>query len=152
MDSARFSKTAPLAVNQTKAVIKPAPRAAAAASPSAPAATQSMGGEERRRSQRVLLRVRAKVHVALNGVPTTFDVTTLNVNVHGALISMSQSMPMAARLVLEHCGTKERMACRVVRPAHETPEGFHIAIEFDSLAPDFWKIAFPPANWRPEDS
>jgi len=58
---------------------------------------------------------------------------------------------METRLVLEHCATKERIACRVVRPARETPEGFHVAIEFDSPAPDFWKIAFPPTNWRPED-
>jgi hypothetical protein len=136
---------------QTKVSTKPAPRPGATVSPSAHAATQFGGGEERRRTQRVLLRVRAKVHVALNGVPTTFDVTTLNVNLHGALISVSQSMPVETRLVLEHCGTKERMACRVVRPAHETSEGFHTAIEFDSPAPDFWKIAFPPANWRPED-
>ena len=149
MDSARFTKTAPVAASQIKANTKPAPRAAAAVA--SPAAGQFAGGEERRRSQRVLLRVRAKVHVALNGVPTTFDVTTLNVNVHGALVSMSQGVPVDTRLVLEHCGTQERMACRVVRPSRETPEGFHIAIEFDSPAPDFWKIAFPPPNWRPED-
>ena len=33
-----------------------------------------------RRSQRVSARVRAKVHVALHGTPTTFEVTTLSVN------------------------------------------------------------------------
>lgn len=151
MDSARFPKTAQATASQVKANTKPATRATATASPAPAATTQFGGGEERRRSQRVLLRVRAKVHVALNGVPTTFDVITLNVNVHGALVSMSQSVPLETRLVLEHCGTRERIACHVVRPARETPEGFHIAIEFDSPAPDFWKIAFPPPNWRPED-
>ncbi len=140
-----------MAASQVKATTKPAPRAAATVAPAAPAASQFAGGEERRRSQRVMLRVRAKVHVALNGVPTTFEVITLNVNVHGALIIMSQGVPVETRLVLEHSGTHERMACRVVRPSRETPEGFHIAIEFDSPAPDFWKIAFPPPNWRPED-
>jgi hypothetical protein len=127
------------------------PKTAAPATAAVSHATPGAGGEERRRSQRVMLRVRAKVHVALNGVPTTFEVITLNVNVHGALISMSQGVPVETRLVLEHSGTHERMACRVVRPSRETPEGFHVAIEFDSLAPDFWKIAFPPPNWRPED-
>lgn len=151
MDSARFPKTAAVAGSQIRANTKLGTRGGAPVSPAAPAATQLAGGEERRRSQRVLLRVRAKVHVALNGAPTTFDVTTLNVNVHGALISMSQSVPLETRLVLEHCGTRERMACRVVRPSRETPEGFHVAIEFDSPAPDFWKIAFPPPNWRPDD-
>src|ERR1700692_3704478 len=103
MDSARFPKTAPVAASQVKATTKPAPpRAAATVSPVAHASNQLAGGEERRRSQRVLLRIRAKVHVALNSVPTTFDVTTLNVNVHGALIIMSQSVPVETRLVLEH--------------------------------------------------
>ena len=109
-------------------------------------------GEERRRSQRVLLRVRAKVHVALDGTPTTFDVTTLSVNSHGALIAVQKSLPTDTRLVLEHEGTKERMSCRVVRAPRETAEGFHTAIEFDSSDSDFWRIAFPPANWSPEDA
>ena len=40
-------------------------------------------GEDRRRSQRVLVRVRASLHVALNGKPTTFETVTLSVNNHG---------------------------------------------------------------------
>lgn len=110
------------------------------------------GGEERRRSQRVLLRIRAKVHVSLQGNPTTHDVTTLSVNAHGAMIVMKENLPADTRLILEHDGTKEKMTCRVVRPSRDTAEGFHTALEFDSPAPDFWKIAFPPANWRPEDA
>jgi hypothetical protein len=31
------------------------------------------------------------------------------------------------------------------------PEGFHVPLEFDSPAPDFWRIVFPPLDWRPED-
>ena len=115
-------------------------------------ALKGVAGEERRRSQRVLLRVRAKVHVALQGKPTTFDVTTLSVNSHGALIALQQNLPTDTRLVLEHEGTKERMSCKVVRPPRETAEGFHTAIEFDSAAPDFWRITFPPSDWRPEDT
>ena len=114
-------------------------------------ASKGATGEERRRSQRVLLRVRAKVHVALHGTPTTFEVTTLSVNSHGALIALQQNLPTDTRLVLEHEGTKERVTCRVVRPPRETSEGFHTAIEFDSAASDFWRIAFPPSDWRPDD-
>ncbi len=116
------------------------------------AAAKEPAGEERRRSQRVLLRVRAKVHVALRGTPTTFEVVTLSVNSHGALVVLEQNLPAQTRLVLEHAGTRERMACTVVRPPRETNDGFHTAIEFDSPAPDFWRIAFPPSDWRPEDS
>lgn len=115
-------------------------------------ARQGVLAEERRRSQRVLLRVRASVHVALQGKQNTFEVTTLSVNDHGALVLMERSLPIETRLVLEHGSTKERVACKVTRPSREMPGGFHIPLEFDSPAPDFWKIAFPPANWRPNDS
>ncbi len=113
--------------------------------------SQALAGEERRRSQRVLLRVRANIHVALQGKPTTFDTTTLSVNSHGAMIILKQNLPPDTRLVLEHSGTKERVACKVIRTARENPEGFQIPIEFDSPSPNFWGIAFPPSDWRPDD-
>jgi PilZ domain len=108
-------------------------------------------GEEKRRSQRVLLRVRASLYVALNGKPTTFETVTLSVNNHGAMIILKQGLPPETRFVLEHSGTKERVACKVVRPSREMPDGFQIPIEFDSPAPNFWRIAFPPNDWRPLD-
>jgi hypothetical protein len=108
-------------------------------------------GEDRRRTQRVLLRVRANIHVALQGRLASFDVTTLSVNHHGALVMMGENLPPDTLLVLEHTGTKERVACRVARGAREMPGGFHVPIEFDAPSPDFWRIAFPPSDWRAED-
>lgn len=125
----------------------PAPQA----KPVAPPVRPLLFGEERRRSQRVLLRVRANVHVVLQGKEAMFEVTTLSVNDHGALIVMERTLPLESRLVLENCGTKQRVTCKVTRPPREMPEGYHIPLEFDSPAPDFWKIAFPPTDWRPED-
>lgn len=121
--------------------------------PASPASSvrPTVSREERRRTQRVLLRVRASIHVALKGSATTFDVFTLNVNPGGALILMNQSLPPETRLVLEHGSTHERVACKVVRQPREMPEGFHVPLEFDSPAPDFWKIDFPPTDWRPEE-
>lgn len=118
--------------------------------PSSGSASQ-LAGEDRRRSQRVLLRVRASIHVAIQGKPVTLEMHTLSVNAHGALVAVKEHLPADTRLILEHSATKERMACRVVRPPRDTPEGFQTAIEFDSPNPDFWKIAFPPANWRAEE-
>lgn len=110
-----------------------------------------VNGEDRRRTQRVLLRVRANIHVALQGKLASFDVTTLSVNHHGALVMMVENLPPDTLLVLEHTGTKERIACRVARGAREMPGGFHVPIEFDAPSPDFWRIAFPPSDWRAED-
>lgn len=145
--------------------VPPAKRSAtpAAASPIAPGAVaarpvpeakslkHTIVDQERRRGQRVLLRIRALIHVAVQGPVTTLEANTLSVNPKGALVVINKSLPPETRLVLEHGGTKERAACKVVRPAKEMPEGFHTALEFDPPAPDFWKIAFPPANWRSDD-
>jgi hypothetical protein len=99
----------------------------------------------------VLLRIPAKVHVALEGTTTTFDAATLSVNAQGALVVMKQSLTLNTRLVLEHGNTKERVACKVVRPSQGMPDGFHVAVEFDSPEPDFWRITFPPSDWSPSD-
>jgi len=106
--------------------------------------------EERRRDQRVLLRIRALIHVAIQGPATTLEAATLSVNPKGAVVVIQQNLPPETRLVLEHSGTKERAACKVVRPAKEMPEGFHTAVEFDPPVANFWRIAFPPTNWREE--
>ena len=98
-----------------------------------------------------MLRVRANIHVALQGKQSSFEVTTLSVNDHGAIVVVERNLPLGTMLVLEHPQTRERVACKVVRTAREMPEGFHVPIEFDSPAPDFWRIAFPPTDWRPSD-
>ena len=110
------------------------------------------GEEDRRRSQRVLLRVKAFVFVIRDGQEVRLEVTTLSVNAHGALVAAKQGVPLETKVVLEHGGTGERVTCRVVRPPREMPEGFHTALEFTSPAVDFWKIAFPPTDWSPTDS
>lgn len=118
----------------------------------APAARpHRVAGEERRRSQRVLLRARARIYVNLKDKPETLEVSTLSVNPYGAMIVCAQNLTEHTRLVLEHGGTLERIACRVTRTAKEMPEGFHVPIEFDMPARNFWKIDFPPEDWKPCD-
>ena len=116
-----------------------------------PAVAGRIAVEERRRSQRVLLRIRANVHVNLKGAQATLEVRTLSVNPFGAMIISAENLPPQTRLVLENTVTHEKVACRVVRSAKEMPEGFHVPIEFDSPAPKFWMIDFPPDDWRPHD-
>jgi hypothetical protein len=143
-------KTAAPPAKPGAAVAKPNPSAIAHA-PGAAGARQAVAGEERRRSQRVLLRVRVNIHVALGSRDSTFEVTTLSVNDHGALIAMPRSLALDTQLVLEHTVTKKQVACKVVRVPREMPEGFHTPLEFAATEPGFWGIAFPPADWRPPD-
>jgi len=116
-----------------------------------PALAPKSGGEERRRCQRVLLRVRVNVHVNLKGKQSTLDVRTLSVNPFGAMLIANENLPPQTRLVLEHAMTHEKATGRVVRTAKEMPEGFHIPVEFDSPAPHFWMIDFPPDDWKAPD-
>jgi hypothetical protein len=116
-----------------------------------PAAKQG-SAEELKRTQRVMLRVRANIHVAVKGKPTTLEVSTVTVHPQGALVVVKESLPAETRLVLEHGHTKEKVACRVTRSGKEMPEGFQMPVEFDSPAPDFWKIAFPPHDWRADEA
>jgi hypothetical protein len=119
----------------------------------APRATHKalITAQDRRHAQRVMLRIRASIHVALHGKEATFNVTTLSVNRGGALLVMERSLPPDTHVVLENAQTRQRVACRVTRSAREMAGGFQVPIEFDSPAPDFWKIAFPPSDWRPTD-
>jgi len=120
--------------------------------PVQPAVLQPKIGEDsRRRTQRVLLRVRASIHVALQGKATTLDAATVSVSPRGALVVMNQSLPLDTHVVLEHGATREQIACKVARPPRQMPEGFHTPLEFEAPAPDFWKIAFPPSDWHSED-
>jgi len=103
-----------------------------------------LASAERRRNQRVLLRIRASLHVAFQGKNAVLDAATLSVTPQGAVVVTKQNLPADTHLVLEHSGTHQRVDCKVARPPRETPEGFHTPIEFSAPAPGFWKIHFPP--------
>jgi hypothetical protein len=122
-----------------------------AAQPGGATVRPVIAGEERRRSQRVLLRVHGKLYMAHKGEEITMEVSTVSVNNHGALLVMKQSLPLDAHVVLEHGTTRQRVPCRVTRTPREMPEGYHVPLEFDTPEPNFWGIAFPPADWRPTD-
>ena len=137
---------------------KPSIKTATLATPNAiPIATATpvkaaIANAERRRNQRVLLRIRASIHVALQGKNAVLDAATLSVTPQGAVVVMKQNLPAETHLVLEHRGTGQRVDCKVARPPRETSEGFHTPIEFSTPAPGFWKINFPPSDACQEDS
>src|ERR1700723_610252 len=151
-----------MGLNSSKDAVRgsqqPAPRAQSGSGVSvddhAACATVAPGkspGEERRRSQRVLLRVRANVYVNLRDKQTTLEVRTLSVNPFGAMIISAENLAPHTRLVLENTITRERISCCVVRAAKEMADGFHIPVQFDIPAPKFWMIYFPPGDWGLQD-
>ncbi len=104
--------------------------------------------EERRRSQRVMLRVSVKLHISIEGKPPMMRAFTANVSDHGALLIAPENFPIGARFILEQEKSHERIGCRVTRKPQLAEGGFQIPVEFDRAAPGFWHIAFPPADWK----
>lgn len=100
-------------------------------------------GEERRRSQRVVIRIPVLLYLALPNVPPELAAETVSVNDYGALLLCPHAVPNGARFEIEHKRTRGRQGCHVVRAPRQTPEGFYVPIEFDTPAKSFWHIAFP---------
>ena len=107
-----------------------------------PALQRQPTAEERRRAQRVLLRI--AVHVYVQGKTDPISGFTHTVSASGAMIVLPQGFPAGAKFTLENCKTKERVEVHVVRPAQLNQEGSLVPVEFLSPAPKFWNIFFPP--------
>ncbi len=102
----------------------------------------------RRRSERVLLQIHLMVETELaSGTSVRLDAFTLVVNAHGGLLEMSLKVPPGHKLVLANPTLGLRETCRVVR-SKSTQDGFYaVAVEFERPSPQFWPIAFAPADW-----
>jgi len=107
-----------------------------------------MPGEERRRSQRVIIRVPVTLLVTENGQPVKIAAHTVAVNIHGAMVVCPRSLEADTTMEVVNGRTDEKVASRVTRAPRDSAEGFLIPVEFTSPSPNFWQITFPPANWK----
>jgi hypothetical protein len=107
-----------------------------------------MPGEERRRSQRVIIRVPVTLLVTENGQTVKTSAHTVAVNIHGAMVLSPRPLDADARLELVNERTGEKILSRVTRSPRESSEGYLIPLEFITPTPNFWQISFPPTNWK----
>ena len=110
-----------------------------------------MPGEERRRSQRVIIRVPVTLEIMMSGQKVTVQAHTVAVNIHGAMVLCSRSIDADVNLEIINDRTREKAAGRVTRTSRESAEGYLIPLEFTTPTPSFWQITFPPSNWKPSD-
>ena len=108
-----------------------------------PGATRQPTAEERRRAQRVLLRMPVLVHIADNAKPV--EGFTHTVSATGAMIILKEGIPQGTKFVVENPKTQQKVEVNVVRPPQMNQEGSLIPVEFLSPAPLFWNIVFPPS-------
>jgi PilZ domain len=121
---------------------KPAGAAPARPALTRPSVTRQPTAEERRRAQRVLVRMRVLVH--LPGKVSVMEGYTHTVSATGAMIILPEGFPSGAKFTLENPKTQQRVEVHVVRPSQINQEGSLVPVEFLSPAPQFWNIFFPP--------
>jgi hypothetical protein len=105
-------------------------------------------GPEKRRSERVMLRVPVTVMAETReGDQLQEETHTVVVNAHGGLLKLTMEVVAGQPIVLINANTGAQQSCRVVRV--ENPPGGHaaVAFEFDAPAPQFWPVSFPPGDW-----
>ncbi|HEV3254320.1 MAG TPA: PilZ domain-containing protein [Candidatus Acidoferrales bacterium] len=113
---------------------------------------RAMPADDRRRSQRVQIRVSVTLHASVGGRKgDPIKAYTRDVNAQGAMLISPETFAENARLELEHNGTRERQGCHITRAPRKSPEGFYVPVEFDKPSPGFWQVAFPPVDWKRED-
>lgn len=105
-------------------------------------------GEERRRSQRVIIRVPVALVVTENGQSVRISAHTVAVNIHGAMVVCPRTLDADTRLEVVNERTDQSIESRVTRAPRESAEGYLIPLEFTSASPNFWQISFPPTNWK----
>jgi len=100
--------------------------------------------EERRRAQRVLLRMPILIH--LPGKANPLNGFTHTVSASGAMIILPQGLSQGTKLSIENPKTQKKVEAHVVRPPQMNAEGSLIPVEFTAPAPQFWNIFFPPVT------
>ena len=99
--------------------------------------------EERRRAQRVLLRMPILIH--LPGKANPLHGFSHTVSASGAMVILPEGLSQGTKLSIENPKTQKKVEAHVVRPPQMNPEGSLIPIEFTAPSPQFWNIFFPPA-------
>jgi len=107
-----------------------------------PGLTRPLTSEERRRAQRVLLRVSVRIRLA--GKTQAIEGATHTVSATGALIVLSEALPQGTKLTIENITTQKKVEAHVPRPPQYSSEGSLVPIEFSAPAPNFWNVFFPP--------
>jgi hypothetical protein len=107
-----------------------------------PALDRPPTAEERRRAQRVLLRLSVVVHV--NGKPPLHG-HTHTVSASGAMVIIPEPLTEGTKVTIENTKTQNKVEARVVRPPQITADGSLVPLQFSTPSPTFWNVFFPPS-------
>jgi c-di-GMP-binding flagellar brake protein YcgR len=106
-----------------------------------PAPVRQPTAEERRRSQRVLVRMPVIIHV-VGKAPLPGNTHTVSAG--GAMVILKEGLSEGTKVIVENPTTKVKAEAKVVRPPQMNQEGSLVPVEFLTPSPTFWNIFFPP--------
>src|SRR5579862_159991 len=73
---------------------------------------QVLRGEERRRSQRVMIRIPVTLEFGPEGKTAAVEATTASVNEHGAMLLCPRNLAVETQLQVKRPGTSQQQLCR----------------------------------------
>jgi hypothetical protein len=107
-----------------------------------PALNRPPTAEERRRAQRVLLRIAVTIHVT-GKQPIAGNTHTVSAS--GAMIILPEALPEGTKMTIENSKTGNKVEAKVARASQMTGEGSLVPVEFSTPSPIFWNVFFPPS-------
>jgi PilZ domain len=106
----------------------------------------------RRRSQRILLRVPVRASGTRDAVPPIDEATvTTTISAHGTLILLSTPVRRGQPLVLTNEKTSSALECVVAHVGEVQGHQLQIGVSFLLPNSAFWHVSFPPADWTSRD-
>jgi hypothetical protein len=111
-------------------------------------AAGTMEGRNRRRSERVVLRIPLQLSAKMpGGKRVCIEAHTLVVNAHGGLLDVGLELLAKQQVLLSNTRTEKVATAKVVRVKGSEDGRFSVGFEFEFPAPSFWPVSFPPPDW-----
>jgi hypothetical protein len=121
--------------------------------PSLDSSANTVEEKNRRRSERVVLRVPLQLSTKMpDGKRISIEAHSLVVNAHGGLLDLGMEILRGQQVTLNNPRTEKVVTGKVVRVERSEEGRFSVAFEFDYPAPHFWPVCFPPTDWSPVEA
>jgi hypothetical protein len=115
---------------------------------SSPTTASAVDERNRRRSERVVLCVPVHLSALMpGGKRISIEVHSQVVNAHGGLLDVGMEMVKGQQIRLSNSKTDIVASGKVLRVEGSEDGRFSVAFEFESPAPHFWPVNFPPRDW-----
>jgi hypothetical protein len=106
---------------------------------------------EPRRTQRVRIGMSVEI-ISTDGEKSFQEKTkTITVNANGCLVLLAAKVKRGQSLSIVNPQTQEDLACTVIFQGDYNSGKSEVGLEFSEPSPKFWRIAFPPDNWDPNE-